>query len=228
MPIVTGEGIEVYENDIDLYLKMYEEEKKVSCYEISQNRWNSVLLYIQKRVFNNRDELMSEVNKSMYDEYVVNYICDIYINLCFEYDKEISLNGFSHLTGIDRDTLKSWGKEETRSNIYYDSNGNRIGNIQIWKINHPGEEYRQELGSSCSAIYKKLVYENEESLSGKLISGGLNPMKILPSLNRRHKWNMPGNSNVGGEEQPTIEQIQQRRAQRLPEVDVKSLPSADF
>lgn len=229
MPVITDEGIEVYESNIELYLEQYIKEHKIEdINKESQSRWNAALLFIKKHVFTDQSLLMSEVNSSMYDEYKVNSICDIYINLCYEYEKEISINGFSFLTGIHRDTVYSWGKEEYRSNIYYDSDGNRIGNIAIWKVNHPGEEYRQELGSSCSDVYKKLVANNEESLSCKLISGGLNPMKILPALNRRHKWNMPGNSNVGGEEQRSIEQIQQERAQRLGETGIKELPSGDF
>lgn len=208
MPVVTDDGIEVYENNIELYLEQYIKERKIEdMNRETQSRWNAALLFINRHVFSNKNLLMSEINGSMYNEYIVNGICDIYINLCYEYDKEISINGFSFLTGIHKDTIYSWGKEEYRNNIYYDSNGNRIGNIQIWKINHQGEEYRQELGSSCSDIYKKLVSNNEESLSCKLISGGLNPMKVLPALNRRHNWNMPGNNKPGGETHRTPEQI---------------------
>lgn len=209
--IKTEDGIEVYENAICDYLQQYISERGIEdMSKESQSKWNAALMYINKYVFIKNDELMSDINNSMYDEYKVNKICDIYINLCYEYDKEISINGFHFLTGINRDTLYSWRNEETRSNIYYDSKGDRISNIQMWKINHPNEEYRQESSSSCSDIYKKLVANNEESLSCKLISGGLNPMKVLPALNRRHNWNMPGNSNPGGEQRQSIEQIQER------------------
>ena len=99
----------------------------------------------------------------------------------------------------------------------------------MWKINHPNEEYRQESSSSCSDIYKKLVVNNEESLSCKLISGGLNPMKVLPALNRRHNWNMPGNSNPGGEQRQSIEQIQERyRLEQGSEKPLIEPPKADF
>lgn len=197
--VKTDNGIEIYENDIALYLDHYIQERGIKdMTKETQNKWNACLMYIKKHVFNNQRDLMSEVNKSMYDEYKVNQICDIYINLCYEYDKEVSINGFSFLTGIHIDTIYSWGKEEHRAFEYYDKSGNRIGNISIWKINHPGEEYRQELGSSCSEVYKKLVKNNEESLSGMLISGGRNPMKILPALNRRHNWNMGQPRGVDG------------------------------
>ena len=227
--VFTDSGIEVYEDNIYIALDQYIKERGIKdMSKETQGRWNAALMFIRKQVFANSQELMSEVNMSMYDEYKVNQICDIYINLCYEYDKEISINGFSFLTGIHRDTIYTWGNEEYRAIEYYDSNNNRIGNIAIWKVNHPGEQYIEKLGSSCSDIYKKLVLNNEESLSCKLISGGLNPMKILPALNRRHNWNMPGNSRPGGEERPTIEQIEQQRRERLGEKPISELPKADF
>ena len=229
--IKTAEGLEVYENAIMEYLDQYIAERNIeSMAKETQGKWNAALMYIRKYVFPNNANLMSEVNKAMYDEYKVNCICDIYINLCYEYDKEISINGFSFLTGIHRDTLYSWGKEETRSNIYYDMNNNRIGNIGIWRVNHPGEEYREELSSSFSDVYKKLVANNEESLSCKLISGTANPMKILPALNRRHNWNMPGNSNPGGDHRQSLEEIQNRyiSENREESTRISQLPDADF
>lgn len=228
--IKTEDEAEVYESGIYDYLQQYINERGIEdMSKEPQSKWNAALIYINKYVFINNNELMSNINNSMYDEYKVNKICDIYINLCYEYDKEISINGFHFLTGINRDTLYSWKNEETRSNIYYDSKGNRISNIQMWKINHPNEEYRQESSSSCSDIYKKLVVNNEESLSCKLISGGLNPMKVLPALNRRHNWNMPGNSNPGGEQRQSIEQIQERyRLEQGSEKPLIEPPKADF
>lgn len=189
--IITGDGIEVYESNIESYLQQYIDERGIgNMNKETQGRWNAALLYINKYVFTDQSLLMSEVNKSMYDEYKVNRLCDIYINICYENDKEISVLGFSKLTGINPDTIYSWRNEEYRSNIYYDSDGNRIGNIQMWRINHPGEEYRQELGSSCSEVYKKLHREREESLSGMLISGKKNPVGLLGALNRHYGWNM--------------------------------------
>lgn len=225
-------SIEVYENGISACLERYIAERDIEdMAKETQGKWNAALLYIHKNMFANSSELMSKMNKSMYDEYKINSICDIYINLCYEYDKEISINGFSFLTGIHRDTLYSWGKEEYRNTVYYDVNNNRISNIAIWKVNHPGEQYREELGTACSDVYKKLVANNEESLSCKLISGGLNPMKILPALNRRHNWNMPGNNNPGGEQRQSIEEIQQRYDLEQKSNADKSLlepPKADF
>ena len=66
-------------------------------------------------------------------------------------------------------------------------------------------------------------------MSDKLISGGLNPMKVLPALNRRHNWNMPGTNRQGGEQTQSIEEIQERYKGVIQQEDAKlELPSADF
>lgn len=78
------------------------------------------------------------------------------------YDKEISITGFSYLTGINQDTIHDWG-----NNI-------------------------NKLSSSSCEIYKKLHKGREESLSNKLVTGKQNPVGILGVLNRHYQWNMPG------------------------------------
>lgn len=180
--VITERGAEVYENSITEYLDQYIAEKNIEDMSREpQSKWNACLIYIYKHVFKgNRDKLRDPNNKDNYSDVIVNYICDVYIELCYEYDKEVSINGFCFLTGINTDTVYTWGSGEYRSS------------------------------SGCPDVYKKLIKNNEESLSDKLISGGLNPMKVLPALNRRHNWNMPGTNRQGGEQTQSIEQIQQR------------------
>lgn len=174
-------GIEIYENKISEYLDQYILEKNIEdMSKEPQSKWNAALIYIYKAVFKNNRERLKGPDKDTYNDKLINDICDIYIELCYEYDKEVSINGFCFLTGINTDTVYTWGSGERRS------------------------------GSSCSDVYKKLVKNNEESLSDKLISGGLNPMKVLPALNRRHNWNMPGTNRQGGEQTQSIEQIRER------------------
>ena len=76
-----------------------------------------LLLYIlNKQLFVvNRDRLYTDTRlNNAYNLDLIDCICDIYITLCYEYDKEVSISGFSKLTGIDTDTVNSWGREETR------------------------------------------------------------------------------------------------------------------
>ena len=167
------DNIEIYENDIDLYLNLFCENNGIqNMRQESQSVWNSCLRYIYNNVFKNTDKLKSKDirhidNNSIpstfnaYNYNTVLYVLDIYIyNLCFKYDKEISIIGFSTLTGIDTDTINEWKHKEP--------------------------------GSLSSVVYKKLHDLREESLSNKLATGNKNPVGILAILNRHYAWNLPG------------------------------------
>lgn len=168
--------IEVFENDIQAYLTMFCEEQKIEdMKKESQAVWNSCLRYIYKHVFSNKDTLKRTNNiyninnpiPSTYNSYdydLVLKVLDIYIfDMCMRYDKEVSIIGFSTLTGIDESAIYEWG------------NGDR-----------------GRLSSSSVKIYKKLNQYREESLSNKLATGNKNPVGVLAILNRHYQWNMPG------------------------------------
>ena len=126
-------------------------------------------------------------------------ICDIYINLCYEYDKEISILGFSKLTGINQDTFYDWGNQSSRPS------------------------------SSACEIYKKLSQEREESLSNMLISGKRNPVGLLGALNRHYGWNMGQPRGATGEQKQNIEQIQERyKVGQTVDQPLLEPPKADF
>ena len=169
-----AQTIEVFENDIQLYLSMFCEENNIEdMKKESQSVWNGALRYIRRHVFGNKD-LLKETNNiyninnsivsnyNMYNYELVNNICDIYIDLCFINDKEVSILGFSNLTGIDNETINVWG-----------NNDNKLSTLSF-------------------GIYKKLLQFREESLSNKLVTGKQNPVGILGVLNRHYQWNMPG------------------------------------
>lgn len=167
--------IEVFEDDIQLYLKMFCEEQKIKDIKReSQAVWNSALRYIYRHVFKDTDRLKSHTNISVnnntipstfnaYDYKKVLDVLDIYIfDMCMRYDKEVSIIGFSTLTGIDQSVIYDWG-----------NNSNK-------------------LSETSSEIYKKLNQFREESLSDKLATGNKNPVGILAILNRHYQWNLPG------------------------------------
>ena len=167
--------IEVFENDIQLYLNMFCEEQKIKDIKReSQAVWNSALRYIYRHIFKDTDRLKSHTNISVnnntipstfnaYDYKKVLDVLDIYIfDMCMRYDKEVSIIGFSTLTGIDQSVIYDWG-----------NNSNKLSEIS-------------------SEIYKKLNQFREESLSDKLATGNKNPVGILAILNRHYQWNLPG------------------------------------
>lgn len=177
---------EVFENDIALYLKMFCEEQKIKDMRTaSQSVWNAALMYIKRHVFSDSSILklstplegyvnnnytadnniykLNNSNCNAYDIDKLNGICDYYIYICMMYDKEVSVIGFSNLTGVSDTVIYEWGADESR-----------------------------KLSSAGSAIYKKLNQYREESLSNKLVTGRQNPVGVLGVLNRHYAWNMPG------------------------------------
>ena len=106
----------------------------------------------------------STYNSYNYD--VVLNLLDIYVyDMCLKYDKEVSILGFSTLSGIDDSTIYNWGNNKGNSD---------------------------KLSARGFDIYKKLNQYREESLSNKLATGNKNPVGILAILNRHFQWNLPG------------------------------------
>lgn len=172
---IQTESIEVFENDIEMHLQMFCEENNIeNMRQESQSVWNSCLRYIYKHVFKGTGILKSKDNiynpnnniPSNYNRYNYNLVLkvlDVYIyDMCMKYDKEVSIIGFSTLTGIDTEVIYNWGRDNA------------------------------SLSSSSSEIYKKLHDFREESLSNKLATGNKNPVGILAILNRHYAWNLPG------------------------------------
>lgn len=165
--------MEVFENDIQLYLSMFCDENGIEDMAAeSQSRWNGALRYIRKHVFADKEILKSKSNINIYNNNIpsnfnaynydiVNDICDIYIDMCFNYDKEISIIGFSNLTGITNEVISLWGNNE------------------------------QRLSTTSFEIYKKLTTYREESLSNKLATGKQNPVGVIAILNRQYGWASP-------------------------------------
>ena len=170
----ADQTIEVFENDIDLYLKLFCEEQNIEDLKTeSQSVWNAALMYVKRHVFSTPDILKSNSNivnnnsimDSNYNQYnydLVDNVCDYYIYLCMRYDKEVSAIGFSLLTGIDRYTIATW------------------------------RDGQNKLSTKSLDIGKKIYDYREESLSNKLVTGKQNPVGVLGVLNRHYAWNLPG------------------------------------
>lgn len=191
------EDIEIYDDDIDLYLEQFREEQNIDDYrEISQNVWNAALMYVQKHVFPDRSMLKSTkltpdiacipTTFGAYDYDKLNAICDRYIYLCGLYDKLVMPMGFSYLTGVGVDNIYSWANGDS-------------GN----------------LSKSSSEIFKKLRMSREDSIASRLGGGKQNPVGLIAMLNHYDNWNMPG---------VTRELVDRRAltADRLPQLGAKA------
>ena len=145
----TEEKTEVYNNAIEEAISQYCIDHgldKKDLYTMDQSRWNSVLMYIYQYAFKpvNTDKRQynehSNINYSDID--LLKSVCNIYINLCYEYSKEISILGFSKLTGINPDTIYTWGKEDGlsrgTSEIYKNLNREREESLSVRLVSGKG------------------------------------------------------------------------------------------
>ena len=123
-----SDQIEIYENDLLFYLNEFCEVNAIEdIKKESQSVWNSALYYIQKKLFdsnyfkskdnyNTNNKVFKESNYNSYNFELVMYVLDIYIyDMCMKYDKEVSILGFSSLTGIPDSTIYDWGKNTLSS-----------------------------------------------------------------------------------------------------------------
>lgn len=173
----TEQKLEVYNNNIEESIANYCIEhnlKEKDLYTIDQSRWNSVLLYVYRHVFKplRSDKRMYNENSNIdySNKELLDSICDIYINLCYEYSKEVSIMGFCKLTGIHKDTIYEWlnnsrsergtsdlakklntEREESLSNKLASGKGNPVGILGIlnrhygWNMGQPrGQDTRQK------------------------------------------------------------------------------------
>lgn len=170
----AGRSPEVFENDIQYFLAEFCAQNGIEdMTQESQSRWSAALIYIRRNVFPDSSILKGDKRYittggimpstcGAYDYDLVDNVLNYYIYLCLIYDKEISHMGFSLMSGIDYNTLNTWG-----------NGGNK-------------------LSSKAQEIVKKLRDFREYSLSNKLSTGTKNPVGILAILNRFYSWNLPG------------------------------------
>lgn len=179
-------SIEVFENDIDYYLQEFKESQDIEDLRtVPQSVWNACLMYIQKRVFSNRNDLkqsnyiynnnsIMDSNYNSYNYDLLDNILDYYIYLCGLYNKECSIVGYSKLLNIPVQTIMEWGNNYNNSN---------------------------RLSSKSLDIYQKLCREREESLSNKLVDGKQNPVGTIAVLNRQFGWASPYTSDANRQKQ---------------------------
>lgn len=147
--IRTDSGIEVYSNSIYQYADQFidqelDEERRAKIYD-NNGIFRSMLLFISHNIPKPDNENIE----------LLDYIFNIYIDLCCKYDKLPTLEMFSVLIKVDPNTLSAWGNGEYRNNIYFDSKGQYIKDFPAWKLNHKDEQYRVESSSAHRLTVKK-------------------------------------------------------------------------
>ena len=170
--------IDIFENDIEYYLNEFKENQEIEDFkQVGQSVWNGALRYVYNNVFKNNKQSLKQHNNivnnnnimdstyNMYNYDLLDNILDIYIYYCQINNKEISIIGYSILTGIDQENIYNWANDD------------------------------KKLSSKGFKIYKKLSQMREESLSNKLADGKQNPVGVIAMLNRHYGWSSPYTSD---------------------------------
>lgn len=129
---VDQQKIEIYDNEIMAQLNIFCEENGIEdMKKESQAVWNSALYYIYKHVFKggvlkstvnynlNSNKIPSNCNSYDYDKCMD--VLNIYIyDLCMRYDKEVSIIGYTTLTGIPDSIIYNWRDGNKLSSVASD------------------------------------------------------------------------------------------------------------
>lgn len=156
-----------------------------------QNTFESALDYAGDHIFlkpkdktfkYNRQTILDCDNAQMID-----YVLDHYIFICGVYNKEPNIQGFSKYIKISTQTMYNWLNREYKTKIYLDKQGNRIEDIQEWKLNNKGE-YTEILSTAHFDLIKKLMRNDEHNLANIGISDR-NNTGVAMKLNSKFGWN---------------------------------------
>nr|DAV89976.1 MAG TPA: Terminase small subunit [Caudoviricetes sp.] len=126
------QDIEIYDNEIMAQLSIFCEENGIEdMKKESQAVWNSALYFIYKNVFKggvlkstvnynlNGNKIPSNCNSYDYDKCMD--VLNIYIyDLCMRYDKEVSVIGYTTLTGIPDSIIYTWRDGNKLSSVASD------------------------------------------------------------------------------------------------------------
>lgn len=143
--VKTADGADLYLHDIYYYADEYIQSELDGDADSVADSFPAMILYIA-------DNISKPSND---DIELLDNIFNIYIRLCSKYKVLPTLELFSFLVGIDRNTFTDWSKGEYRNKVYYTIDGELINNINTWRFNHKDEEYREVASDAYSSTAKK-------------------------------------------------------------------------
>lgn len=176
-------SIEYYDDDLEYYFLEYCDKYNFDPFKISYRQWTGGLMYIYNHAFKGKDVLYQKNSigvQKQYDLDIVNSLCDRYIYMCNIYSKEISVYGFSVLSGISLDSIYSWKNSVYRSYEYYNIYGQKISYNDT--VNMKEGEFYKKLSNTAKNIYIKLNQSSKQSIRDGAGSVGVGPLALFNDM----------------------------------------------
>lgn len=160
---ITADGkIEVYLHRVFELADEYIEKQLDGDKEQVKDYFPDMLMYIADGIEKPPNEDIKLLDK----------LFSIYVKLCTKNKQLPTLEAFSWLVKINRSTFTDWSNGEYRNKVYYTADGKVIDNINTWRFNHRGEEYREVSSTTYSDTVKKWFDICKSFAVNKLINKG--------------------------------------------------------
>lgn len=182
-PKENNSSIDIYDDDIEYYFLEYCQKYSFNPFKISYRQWTGGLMYIYNHAFKNKNTLFQKNSihiQKQYDLDIVNALCDRYIYLCNLYSKEISIYGFSVLSGIDLSVIYTWKNNTYRQYEYYNLQGEKISYNDT--VNMKDGTYYKRLSNTAKKIYEKLLLSSKQSIRDGAGSVGVGPLALFNDM----------------------------------------------
>lgn len=203
--------------------------------DIFPSIWNDIISELYFTLFKPCHRLLKTDN-ALYNEYdrtKVFYVYEyIYKRLCNSHCQEITLKGFTDMTGIHRQNIYNWSND---NKYIYNNTGIELNNSDssngsnnsVNSINSGAE-----LNTKSFDMHEKIMQDNEESLFALMKDRRYNPMKLLPKLNKVHGWNMSGVSAQATQQALSSNDIramltQNTRGNEVKQIEIQDVVESD-
>ena len=180
-------------NRINEFLNQYEIENDCKIIDIKRNVFNHVLIEIYKNVFypyckGIPRQIVSRVLPYS-DSEMMYRLCDYYIDLCYKYNKSITIYGYAYMMGISNLTIYKWDSGINRDTIYIDTNNyNReilLKDIEKYKKIYVDSNIVELPNTLLGTIAKKLRSASENNLAEMAVDGSV---MALAMGKIKHGW----------------------------------------
>lgn len=126
--VTASNGSEVYEDSIyyyaDEYISTLHDREEI--YKANSNQFTGLIKYINRKVNFNR-RILADIN-------ILNNIWELYTDLVYKYNQKPTIEEYSVLIGISRDTVYSWLNGECRTNDICEKLGtSRSDTVKKWQ-----------------------------------------------------------------------------------------------